>query len=106
MNVPGAVMLLRTPKGEFTVTYGQRGLDDPTPVTVNDHIRIGSNTKTWTGSAILQMVQEGKIAIVALLIRQHHASQVEVHALRDVAGLVRVVQASGVRLPDFDQRVG
>ena len=63
MNVPGAVMLLRTPEGEFTVTYGQRGLDDPTPVTVNDHIRIGSNTKTWTGSAILQMVQEGKIAL-------------------------------------------
>jgi D-alanyl-D-alanine carboxypeptidase len=63
MNVPGAVMLLRIPEGEFTVTYGQRGLDDPTPVTVNDHIRIGSNTKTWTGSAILQMVQEGKIAL-------------------------------------------
>ena len=63
MNVPGAVMLLRTPEGEFAVTYGQRGLDDPTPVTVKDHIRIGSNTKTWTGSAILQMVQEGKIAL-------------------------------------------
>ena len=63
MKVPGAVMLLRTPEGEFTVTYGQRGLDDPTPVTVNDHIRIGSNTKTWTGSAILQMVQENKIAL-------------------------------------------
>ena len=63
MNVPGAVMLLRTPEGEFTATYGQRGLDDPTPVTVKDHIRVGSNTKTWTGTAILQMVQEGKIAL-------------------------------------------
>ncbi len=63
MNVPGAVMLLRTPEGEFTATYGKRGLDDPTPVTVKDHIRVGSNTKTWTGTAILQMVQEGKIAL-------------------------------------------
>lgn len=63
MNLPGVVMLLRTPEGEFTVAYGQRGIDDTTPVTVNDHIRVGSNTKTWTGSVILQMVQEGKIAL-------------------------------------------
>lgn len=63
MMVPGAAMLLRTPEGEFVLTYGVRGLDDPTPVTIDDHIRIGSNTKTWTGTAILQMVQEGKIAL-------------------------------------------
>ena len=63
MRVPGAAMLLRTPDGEFVVTYGQRGLDDPTPVTIDDHIRVGSNTKTWTGSVILQMAQEGKIAL-------------------------------------------
>ncbi|HEX9904561.1 MAG TPA: serine hydrolase domain-containing protein [Propylenella sp.] len=63
MLVPGAAMLLRTPEGEFVATYGVRGLDDPTPVTIDDHIRIGSNTKTWTGTVILQLVQEGKIAL-------------------------------------------
>ncbi|MBN8993963.1 MAG: beta-lactamase family protein [Rhizobiales bacterium] len=63
MMVPGAAMLLRTPDGEFVATYGFRGLDDRTPVTIDDHIRIGSNTKTWTGTVILQMVQEGKIAL-------------------------------------------
>jgi D-alanyl-D-alanine carboxypeptidase len=63
MLVPGAVMLLRTPEGETIITYGKRGLDDPTPVTADDHIRIGSNTKTWTGTVILQMVEEGKLKL-------------------------------------------
>jgi D-alanyl-D-alanine carboxypeptidase len=63
MLVPGALMLLRTPEGETIIAYGRRGLDDPTPVTADDHIRIGSNTKTWTGTVILQMVEEGKLAL-------------------------------------------
>ncbi len=63
MLVPGAAMLLRTPQGEFTATFGVRGLNDPTPVTIDDHIRIGSNTKTWTGTVILQLVEEGRIAL-------------------------------------------
>ena len=48
---------------ETIIAYGKRGLDDPTPVTADDHIRIGSNTKTWTGTVILQMVEEGKLAL-------------------------------------------
>ncbi|CAN5264555.1 serine hydrolase domain-containing protein [soil metagenome] len=63
MMVPGAAVLLRTPEGEFVAIYGQRGLDDPTPVTIKDHVRIGSNTKTWTGTVILQLVEEGKIGL-------------------------------------------
>lgn len=63
MNVPGAVVLLRTPAGEYVVTYGVRSLGGTEPVTAADHIRIGSNTKTWTGTAILQLVEEGKIAL-------------------------------------------
>jgi D-alanyl-D-alanine carboxypeptidase len=61
--LPGAVVLLRVPEGEYILTHGVRGLDDPTPVTADDHIRIGSNTKTMTGTVILQMVQEGAIAL-------------------------------------------
>jgi D-alanyl-D-alanine carboxypeptidase len=63
MHVPGAVMLLRTPAGEITHTYGFRELGGVDPVTVEDHIRVGSNTKTMTGTAILQLVQEGAIAL-------------------------------------------
>jgi D-alanyl-D-alanine carboxypeptidase len=63
MHIPGAVMLLRTPDGEITHTYGVRELGGDVPVTVDDHIRVGSNTKTMTGTVILQLVQEGAIAL-------------------------------------------
>lgn len=63
MLVPGAAVLLRTPAGEIVATYGVRGIEDRTPVTIEDHIRVGSNTKTWTATAILQMVDEGKLAL-------------------------------------------
>lgn len=39
------------------------GGDDP--VTPADHVRIGSVTKTWTTTVILQLVQEGKIKLNA-----------------------------------------
>jgi D-alanyl-D-alanine carboxypeptidase len=60
---PGAVMLLRTPQCEVVLTHGARAIGDATPISVEDHFRIGSNTKTMTGTAILQMVEEGKIAL-------------------------------------------
>lgn len=63
MHIPGAVMLLRTPQGEITHRYGVRELGGDDPVTVDDHIRVGSNTKTMTGTVILQLVQEGAIAL-------------------------------------------
>ncbi|WP_236777476.1 serine hydrolase domain-containing protein [Arthrobacter crystallopoietes] len=61
--VPGAVILLRTPEDEFTFTYGTDALDGSEPVSLEDHVRIGSITKTWTGTVILQLVQEGKLKL-------------------------------------------
>jgi D-alanyl-D-alanine carboxypeptidase len=63
MMIAGAAMLVRTPDGEVTNTFGFTELGGTTPVSLDDHIRIGSNTKTWTGTVILQLVQEGKIAL-------------------------------------------
>jgi D-alanyl-D-alanine carboxypeptidase len=63
LGQPGAAMLLRTPEGEFTATYGTTSPGGSTPVTLDDHIRVGSNTKTWTGTVILQLVEEGRIAL-------------------------------------------
>ena len=60
---PGAVMMLKTPAGTSTFTYGTRDHEGTTPISADDHFRIGSVTKTWTGTAILQLVQEGKIAV-------------------------------------------
>ncbi|QCB97811.1 class A beta-lactamase-related serine hydrolase [Arthrobacter sp. PAMC25564] len=61
--VPGAVVLLRTPEGGFTSTYGVSNLGGNAPVSLDDHIRIGSITKTWTGTVILQLVQEGRLKL-------------------------------------------
>ena len=63
LGVPGAAMLVRTPRGEITATYGMTQLGGSTPVSLDDHFRIGSNTKTLTGTVILQLVQEGRIAL-------------------------------------------
>ena len=63
MLVPGAVVLLSTPNGEFRQTYGVTSYRGSTPTNFDQYLRIGSNTKTCTGTVILQMVQEGKLRL-------------------------------------------
>jgi D-alanyl-D-alanine carboxypeptidase len=60
---PGAVVLLRTPNGTLTSVYGAQTVDGTPPIALEDHFRIGSNTKTMTGTAILQLVEEGKLSL-------------------------------------------
>lgn len=59
----GMVVLIKTPDGEYVNTWGSTELGGTTPPTLDTKVRIGSNTKTWTGTVILQMVQEGKISV-------------------------------------------
>ena len=59
--IPGAVVLLRTPQGEFTVTYGTTLLGATTPPRADTHFRIASNTKTMTAAVIVMLAQEGKL---------------------------------------------
>jgi D-alanyl-D-alanine carboxypeptidase len=62
--VPGAAVAVRSPDlGDWSTTFGTRTLGGATPVGFGDHVRIGSNTKTVTGTVILQLVQEGKLAL-------------------------------------------
>lgn len=63
MLVPGAVVILRTPTGNFTSTYGVTTYRGSVPTSVDQHVRVGSNTKTWTGTVILQLVQEGRLSL-------------------------------------------
>ena len=63
MLVPGAVVILRTPNGEFTTTYGVTTYRGTVPIGFEQHLRVGSNTKTWTGTVILQQVQEGRLGL-------------------------------------------
>src|SRR5947209_4940351 len=62
--VTGAVVEVRSPElGDWTTTIGTQTFHGSDPVQVDDHIRIGSITKTWTGTVILQLVQEGKLRL-------------------------------------------
>ncbi len=61
--VPGAVVLLRTPQGDFTVNYGTTQLGTTTPPRADTHFRIASNTKTMTAAVIMQLAQEGKLSL-------------------------------------------
>ena len=63
MLVPGAVALVRSPDGELSTTFGTTTFRGATPVSLADHVRIGSITKTWTGTVILQQAQEGKLSL-------------------------------------------
>ncbi len=59
--IPGAVVLLRTPQGEFVASYGTRQLGTVSPPDANTYFRIASNTKTMTAAIVVQLAQEGKL---------------------------------------------
>ena len=61
--VPGAVVVLRTPEGNLTLHHGSTAYKGSVPTAADQHIRVGSNTKTWTATVILQQVQEGKLRL-------------------------------------------
>ena len=63
MLVPGAVVILRTPNGNFDSRYGVTSYRGTEPTGFDQHIRVGSNTKVWVATAILQQVQEGRLAL-------------------------------------------
>ncbi len=61
--IPGALVLLRTPQGEFTVTYGTTLLGATSPPDADTHFRIASNTKTMTAAVIVLLAQEEKLTL-------------------------------------------
>jgi D-alanyl-D-alanine carboxypeptidase len=64
LAITGGAVLVRSPQlGNWTATIGTRTWHGTEPVTLADHVRIGSNTKTWTGTVVLQLVDEGRIRL-------------------------------------------
>lgn len=60
---PGAIVGVRTPEGTWTAAYGQANPTIESPMTTDMHSRIGSVTKTFTGTVIMQLAQEGKLSL-------------------------------------------
>jgi D-alanyl-D-alanine carboxypeptidase len=63
LMVPGALVLLRTPQGDFTASVGTTALGAQTPPEAGTHFRIASNTKTMTAALIVLLVQDGKLKL-------------------------------------------
>jgi CubicO group peptidase (beta-lactamase class C family) len=61
LNVPGAVVVLRTPQGNFDVAVGTTEIGAQTQPDANTHFRIASNTKTMTAALIVLLAQDGKL---------------------------------------------
>jgi D-alanyl-D-alanine carboxypeptidase len=61
LMVPGAMVLLRTPQGEFNAAVGTTELGAQTPPAADTHFRIASNTKTMTAALIVLLAQDGKL---------------------------------------------
>jgi len=61
--IPGALILVRTRQGEFTVAHGTTFLGHTEPPRADTHFRIASNTKTMTATLIMQLVQENKLSV-------------------------------------------
>jgi D-alanyl-D-alanine carboxypeptidase len=59
--IPGAVVQLRTPQGDFTTVSGTTLRGAESPPDADTYFRIGSNTKTMTAAVIVLLAQEGKL---------------------------------------------
>ena len=59
--LPGAMILLHTPQGNFVFRYGTTELGVTNSPRADTHFRAASNTKTMTAAVIVQLAQEGKL---------------------------------------------
>jgi D-alanyl-D-alanine carboxypeptidase len=64
LSTPGAIILVDVPgQGFWTEAFGVGDLRTRTPMSVRNHMRIGSITSTFTATAILQLVDRGLIGL-------------------------------------------
>lgn len=60
-SVPGVAVGILLRGRRFTNGYGVTNVDHPLPVTSDTLFQIGSTTKTYTATAIMQLVDAGKV---------------------------------------------
>src|SRR5687767_13035366 len=62
-GVPGALVLVRNGDRTVRLTAGYGNLARRTPMRVTDRFRIGSETKMFVSTLVLQLVGEGKLSL-------------------------------------------
>ena len=63
VSAPGAVMAVRTPEGTWAATVGFEDWDETVPMTADVNHRVGSVTKTYTVTALLQLAEQGDLSL-------------------------------------------
>ena len=64
MGVPGAIVRLDIPgQISYDRAFGVADTATGVPMNIDDHTRIGSVTKTFTGTALLQLVDQGRVRL-------------------------------------------
>nr|WP_311132658.1 serine hydrolase domain-containing protein [Nonomuraea gerenzanensis] len=64
-GIVGVTLRVRDERGEWTAAAGLAELGGTAEPPLDGHVRIGSNTKTFTATVVLALVAEGKIALDA-----------------------------------------
>lgn len=63
-DTPGAaVMVIKDGKPVFTQTYGTADIENKTPIAENTNFRLASVSKQFTATAILLLIQDGKLSL-------------------------------------------
>ncbi|WP_418960471.1 serine hydrolase domain-containing protein [Streptomyces tritici] len=62
---PGAAVHAGDARGSWTLSAGTGTVNANRPIQADEHFRIGSQTKTFTAAVVLQLVDEGKVALEA-----------------------------------------
>ncbi len=68
-NVPGVAIGILDDGRVTTRAFGVTNIDHPLPVTDDTLFQIGSISKTFTGTAIMRLVEQGKVELTAPLRR-------------------------------------
>jgi D-alanyl-D-alanine carboxypeptidase len=62
-GVPGVVVLVHGKNGTLRLASGHSNLAQKTPMRVTDRFRVGSITKSFIATVVLQLVGEGKLSL-------------------------------------------
>lgn len=67
-GVPGAVVGVTNGSTQWVKAYGVQNIRDRRPVTVDTRFPIGSTSKPFTATAVMQLVQEGRLSLQDSLV--------------------------------------
>src|SRR5512141_2530096 len=65
LQVPGVAMAIYHKGEELAAAFGITSIEHPLPVTVDTLFQTGSISKTFTGTAIMMLVEQGKVDLDA-----------------------------------------